>query len=102
MLPDVREKPESLLLGDDPKREPTGFDLALSRDMGIKRGKGRGSFIAQTMDQMLDFYGEVLQSLQRWTAAPPKLQEPKAPAEEPETKIVETPPAAWNTETDQH
>ena len=102
MLPDVREKPESLLLGDDPKREPTGFDLALSRDMGIKRGKGRGSFTAQTMDQMLDFYGEVLQSLRRWTAAPPKLQEPKAPAEEPETEIVETPPAAWNTETDQH
>jgi hypothetical protein len=63
------------LLPEDPKREPTAFDLALTSDMGTKRGTGNGSFVAEAQAQMLNFYGDVVQHVQKWAPKAPKLSE---------------------------
>ena len=73
LLKDVREKPEKLLLASDLKREPRSFVIALSKDMGQKRGKGAGSFVLETQQQSVDFYRLVVQRLRSWTATAPKL-----------------------------
>ena len=70
LLKDVREQPEKLLLSSDPKREPRSFVIALSKDMGQKRGKGAGSFVQETQQQAVDFYRLVVQRLRPWTALP--------------------------------
>lgn len=49
---------------------------ALSAPLGTKRGRGRGAAIDSVLTAVDTFYGEVLQSLKAWTAAPPKLREP--------------------------
>lgn len=75
------QKPESLLWLADPKREPRAFRLALSREMGAKRGKGNGSFVAESKKQVADFYRVVVQQLKPWTAVAPKLPSPPEPSE---------------------
>ena len=75
MVESVRSRPESLLLADDTKREPTAFTLALTRDMGGKRGKSKGSFAAESMEQTLAFYGDVLQKVTRLDATGTEAQE---------------------------
>lgn len=77
LLKEVRDKPDKLLLASDPKREPRAFRLALSKEMGTKRGKGAGSFVQETKQQTLDFYRVVVQQLRPWAPTPPKL--PQAP-----------------------
>jgi hypothetical protein len=72
---DARNRPGDLLLPEDPNRAPKSFDVALTRDMGTKRGKRTGSFVAETMKQVLDFYGSVVQDLRKWRPHPPKLPE---------------------------
>lgn len=42
LLKVAMEKPDRLLWAPDPRREPRMFTLALSREMGTKRGKGQG------------------------------------------------------------
>lgn len=71
------EKPELMLLARDPQREPRSFRLALQREMGGKRGKGPGSFVAETKQQVADFYRDVVQDLKGWSSRAPKL--PQAP-----------------------
>lgn len=73
LLGAARGAPESLLSPTDPKREPKSFTIALARDMGIKRGSGRGSFIDECRGQLIDFYRDALQDIQAWTARAPKL-----------------------------
>ena len=85
MVESVRSRPESLLLADDTKREPTAFTLALTRDMGGKRGKSKGSFAAESMEQTLAFYGDVLQKVTRWTPPAPKLKKVEEKEEEDES-----------------
>jgi hypothetical protein len=75
LLKEAREKPDKLLLAADPKRDPRMFRVALSKDMGTKRGKLAGSFVLETKQQVLDFYRLVLQQLRVWTAVAPKLPE---------------------------
>jgi hypothetical protein len=65
--------PDRLLSPTDAKREPKAFTLALGRKMGQKRGKVPGSFVGDTKQQTLDFYRDVLQTLQPWTPKAPKL-----------------------------
>ncbi len=72
LLPVCREEPAKLLLQDNPKSDPRGFLLALSRKMGRKRGKKNGSFISETQGQLVSFYREVVQDL-----SPPKQKAPK-------------------------
>jgi len=103
MIDAARERPQDLLLPDDSQKEPQSFDLALSRDMGDKRGKGRGSFVAETLDEVVDFYGEVLQKARKWTPPPPKLQaekHPEAPVEPTEVVDPEPQTAQFSTGVD--
>jgi hypothetical protein len=43
LLADAREEPRRLLSPTDPRREPRAFVLEMSRPLGTKRGKGKGS-----------------------------------------------------------
>lgn len=82
LLAAAREDPMRLL--PDPAREPRSFRVALSAPMGTKRGRGRGSFIDAVSDLIDDFYGEVMQHLKAWSAAPPRMRsEAGLSAEEP-------------------
>jgi hypothetical protein len=69
----VQNSPERLLLTSDPKKEPKGFVVAVTRAMGEKKGKGKGSFVAVAKKQVLDFYRDVVQNLTAWQPKPPKL-----------------------------
>lgn len=72
LLRDVRENP--LLLVSDPNKELRSFRVAASRPLGSKRGRGRGSFIDSVNDAINAFYGDVVQNLKAWTAAPPQMR----------------------------
>jgi len=85
LLADVAKDPADLLLPDNIQREPVAFDVAIVRNLGLKRGKDRGSFVAETMDQVLFFYGEILQDIRRWTRPPARLTEEQIVPEEPES-----------------
>src|SRR6266508_1391012 len=83
LLGEAREYPQRLLSPTDPKREPRTFELATTRPLGLKSGKGQGSFVRETRRQAIDFYGEIVQNLKPWQAKAPKLPEP--PPQVPET-----------------
>jgi hypothetical protein len=76
LLGAVRANPGLLLAAEG--RELRSFRIAVSAPMGPKRGRGRGSFIDSTLGAVDTFYGEVLQSLRAWAAAPPRLRQPDA------------------------
>lgn len=92
LLSKARQEPKTLLSPTDPKREPRSFQLALSRPMGKKRGRIRGSFVGDTKQQAIDFYREVVQDLKPWHPRPPKL--PDEPEQVAETPEPEPPPFA--------
>lgn len=73
LLGTVREDPSSLIT--DPKRELRSFRIAMSAPMGAKRGRGRGAFIDSVLELVDTFYGDVVQYLKAWSAAPPKMRE---------------------------
>jgi hypothetical protein len=95
LLRDVRENPRSLLSPTDPKREPRCFELALTRALGLKNGKGHGSFVRETRRQVVDFYREIVQNLKAWQAKAPKL--PDKPENTPKTPQT-NPPAFADVE----
>ncbi|NTW41007.1 MAG: hypothetical protein HGA44_14210, partial [Cellulomonadaceae bacterium] len=68
----VRDNPAALVA--DPTKELRSFQVAMSAPMGTKRGRGRGSFIDSVMALVDAFYGDVLQQLKAWSAAPPRLR----------------------------
>lgn len=76
LLKDALMKSDKLLFEKDPKREPRSFKVALSGEIGTKRGKGPGSFVLESRTQTIQFYRSVLQQLRPWAAAAPKLPEP--------------------------
>lgn len=88
-LSDVRDDPTPLLSATDPKRQPRGFRIALSRPMGTKRGKGEKSFVRETRQQAVDFYREIVQDIKPWQPSAPKMPEPTAEVQEEATP---TPP----------
>lgn len=90
LLGEAKEFPQRLLHPSDPAREPRSFVVALTRPMGLKRGKGQGSFVRETRRQVLDFYGTVVQGLKRWQPKPPQLPEPQG--EVPRTAQPTPPP----------
>ncbi len=96
LISDVRSDPGALLLAD-PKREVVAFDMGITRDMGIKGGKTKGSFVNATMNQVSAFYGDVLQNVQAWQPRAPRLT--AETAEEPLTEIPTGPtPTTDNTD----
>lgn len=90
LLAEAREYPQRLLSPTDAKREPRAFEVAITRPLGVKGGKGQGSFVRETRRQVIDFYREIIQKLKPWQAPAPKLPEP--PAQVPETPRPEPPP----------
>jgi hypothetical protein len=88
LLGKVREDPSVLIA--DPKRDIRSFRIALSAPMGVKRGTGRGAFIDSVLDLVDAFYGDVLQNLKAWAAAPPKMRDPVTP-------VASEPPALTST-----
>jgi hypothetical protein len=91
------EEPERLLYEPDPRREPRSFSLTLLRKMGQKRGKEEGSFVRETRNQIVDFYGDLVQNLKPWQARAPRLRE--AELEEPEAVAQPDPPPFSQVET---
>jgi hypothetical protein len=83
----AREDPELLL--PDSSRELRQFVISLSRNMGLKRDAGRGSFVSSVLNTTEEFYREVLQNLRVWKAAPPKLKRPAEAAEEVAHTVAE-------------
>jgi hypothetical protein len=90
LLSEAREYPQRLLSPTDAKREPRTFELAMTRPLGLKSGKGQGSFVRETRRQIIDFYGELVQNLKPWQAKAPQLPEP--PEQVPESPQPEPPP----------
>jgi hypothetical protein len=76
LLRDARDAPDKLLHGGDRKREIRAFIVAMYRPMGLKRGRGQGSFVRETRRQVLDFYGTVVQGLKPWQQKAPQLRQP--------------------------
>jgi hypothetical protein len=89
-LKDARAKPVRLLYAGDNKREPMSFRLTMSKDLGMKRGRGAGSFVAESRQQTSEFYRSIVQGLRGWSAAPPKL--PTAPTATPVEPTTDPPP----------
>lgn len=73
LLSAAREDP-GVLIGD-PKKDIRAFRIAQTVAMGTKRTRGRGSFIDSALEAVDSFYGDVVQSIKAWSAAPPKLRE---------------------------
>ena len=91
LLKVVRDDPTVLVA--DPVKDLRAFRVALSLPMGSKRGRGRGSFIDSLLAAVDSFYGEVIQHLKAWSAAPPRLRpEPEAVERQPDV-----PPALVST-----
>jgi hypothetical protein len=76
----VRENADVLV--PDKAKEIKGFQVSLSRPMGLKRDAGKGSFIDGVLDLTEEFYRKVLQGLRPWKPAPPKLKPKSAGPEE--------------------
>jgi hypothetical protein len=73
-LEEAREDLKHILSQTDPKRCPRAFSITQVKPMGIKKGKGRGSFIGDTRQQTFDFYREIVQALTAWRPRAPRLQ----------------------------
>ena len=78
LLDEAREFPQRLLSPTDPKREPRTLAVAMTRSMGLKRGKAQGSFVGEMRKQVFDFYRDLVQNLKPWQAKAPKLPEERA------------------------
>jgi hypothetical protein len=98
LVGEAREYPQRLLHPSDQKREPRSFAVAMTRPMGLKRGKGPGSFVRETRRQVLEFYGTVIQDLKAWQARPPQLREPQGDV--PRTAQPDPPPFSAVDERD--
>lgn len=75
LLGRAREDSKSLLLPNDPKREPRSFRVTVVRPMALRRGRDGDSFIRETLRQVLDFYEQVVQELRPWRPPPPQVKE---------------------------
>ena len=72
LLGNVRNN-QSLLVPID-NREIVSFTVSLARPMGLRRSNGKRSFIGSVLLTLDDFYAGVVQHLQEWQPAAPKLQ----------------------------
>jgi hypothetical protein len=86
-LMEAKAKPDRLLFAADVKRDPMSFRLAVSKDLGMKRGRQTGSFVLESKNQTSDFYRSIVQGLRAWAPIAPKLPAAvtaAAPAASPE------------------
>lgn len=73
LLGRVRETPELLIL--DPAKSIRSFTVAMNHPMGVKSGRGQGTFIDSFLTAVDLFYSDILQSVKAWAAKPPRLRE---------------------------
>jgi hypothetical protein len=73
----------------DPTREIRGFRVTLTRDLGMNRMAGRGSFIDGVLEAVTVYYRDVLQHLSAWHARPPKLRTDQGPIESEQADVPE-------------
>lgn len=83
-LSELRGDPTLGLLADK-KVNPVRFAIALTADIGLKKGNGQGSFVDSVQKTVETFYGEIVQVLKAWQHPAPKLPQPE-PVSEPEPK----------------
>ncbi|MCY3886992.1 MAG: hypothetical protein OXG19_04725 [Chloroflexi bacterium] len=74
LLADVRRDVKCLLMPDDPRDLPLRFTVAMDRPMGIKKGRGRGSFVASVEALVHNFYHDVVQELKVWVPPAPRIE----------------------------
>ncbi|MBT3942093.1 MAG: hypothetical protein HOC77_10625 [Chloroflexi bacterium] len=79
LLGRLREDPDKGL-DEHRSNAPRAFRIALSADMGIKKGSGTGSFIGSVTDILDECYGTIVQNLKAWAPRAPRL--PKLNPEE--------------------
>ena len=79
LLGTVRNHPDALVL--DPAKTIRSFTVALHSPMGVKTGRGQGTFIDGFLRSIDTFYAEVLQSLKAWAAKPPRMRDQTDPTE---------------------
>jgi hypothetical protein len=60
--------------------------------MGLKRGRGAGSFVNETRGQVFDFYRDILQDMKAWQPKAPRL--PEVPESVSDIPDPEPPPFA--------
>ncbi|MCH7982711.1 MAG: hypothetical protein J4O01_05950 [Chloroflexi bacterium] len=68
----LRDEPSKGLLVDN-QVNPRRFTIALTADMGVKKGNGQGSFVDSVQTTLEDFYREIVQVLKAWQPPAPKL-----------------------------
>ena len=90
LLGEARQDPIRLLHPVDPRREIRTFEVAMTRALGARNGRAKGTFIGDTRQQVIDFYAEVVQNLSSWQAKAPKL--PPPPDVVPDEPQSEPPP----------
>jgi hypothetical protein len=83
LLGEAAEQPDRLLSATDRRREIRSFEVALTRAMGMRSGRGAGTFIGDTRAQLFAFYGEVVQDLTGWQRKAPRL---------PDVEVLDEPP----------
>jgi hypothetical protein len=83
----VRDDPSTLYPEGD--REIRAFTLGIASNMGLKRDSGRASFVESVVKAAEMFYGDVLQKLRTWKAAPPKLKKSAEREVPPETAVAD-------------
>jgi len=83
----VREDPS--VIYPEAGREIRVFILSLSSNAGLKRDDSRGSFVESVVSATERFYGEVLQKLRAWKAAPPKLKKSGEQEETPAETVAD-------------
>lgn len=59
----------------DPARTIRSFTVAIHSPMGLKTGRGQGTFIDSFLASVDSFYADVLQGLKAWSAKPPRMRD---------------------------
>lgn len=72
-LAELRETPKLVI--EDPARELRAFTVSLSANAGTKRGKARGSFVTSVLENVENFYADVVQHIKPWTPPPVKVRD---------------------------
>lgn len=85
-LAEARSTPDTLYPDSD--REIREFIVSLTRNAGMNRDAGRGSFVESVLTTAKDFYAQVMQNVRAWKAAPPRLAPAPEPAPPPKERII--------------
>lgn len=80
------------LLCPDKDRDILHFVLSLTRNAGLNRDAGRGSFSDSVIAVAKDMYSSVLQELRAWKPQPPRLAKPSEQPAPPTERIVDISP----------